>query len=55
MFQNNPAVIDMKNVGKKLLALNFFSGTPPKYRESAYTIYDLEKKSTAEINAYGRK
>mgnify|MGYP001394309912 FL=1 len=45
----------MKNVFKKLLALNFYSGSPLKYRESAYTIYELEKRLTAEVNGYGRK
>ena len=45
----------MKNVFKKLLALNFYSGIPLKYRESAYTVYELEKRLTAEVNGYGRK
>ena len=52
---NNPRVIEMKNVFKKLLALNFYSGSPLKYRESAYTIYELEKRLIAEVNGYGRK
>ena len=43
----------MKNVFKKLLALDFYSGTPLKYRESAYTVYELEKRLTAEINRLG--
>ena len=55
MSQNNPRVIEMKNVFKKLLALNFYSGSPLKYRESAYTIYELEKRLTAEVKGYGRK
>ena len=50
MYQNNLRVIEMKNVFKKLLALNFYSGSPLKYRESAYTIYELEKRLTAEVN-----
>ena len=53
--QNNVRVIEMKNVFKKLLALNFYSGSPLKYRESAYTIYELEKRLTAEVNGFGRK
>ena len=55
LSQNNPRVIEMKNVLKKLLAWNFYSGSPLKYRESAYTIYELEKRLTAEVNGYGRK
>ena len=55
LSQNNPKVIEMKNVFKKLLALNFYSGSPLKNRESAYTIYELEKRLTAEVNGYGRK
>ena len=39
LSQNNPRAIEMKNVFKKLLALNFYSGSPLKYRESAYNIY----------------
>ena len=55
LYQNNPRVIEMKNVLKKLLALDFYSGSPLKYRESAYTIYELEKRLIAEINGYGQK
>ena len=55
LHQTNPRVIEMKNVFKKLLALNFYSGSPLKYRESAYNIYELEKRLTAEVNGYGRK
>ena len=55
LSQNNSRVIEMKTVFKKLLALNFYSGSPLKYRESAYTIYELEKRLTAEVNGYGRK
>ena len=53
--QNNVRVIEMKNVFKKLLALNFYSGSPLKYRESDYTIYEFEKRLTAEVNGFGRK
>ncbi len=45
----------MKNLFKKLLALDFYSGSPLKYRESAYTVYELEKRLTAEVNSCGRK
>ena len=55
MSKNNPRVIEMKNVFKKLLALNFYLGSLLKDRESAYSIYELEKRLTAEVNGYGRK
>ena len=55
LSKNNPRVIEMKNVLKKLLALDFYSGSPLKYRESAYTIYELEKRLIAEINGYRQK
>ena len=55
LSQKNLRVIEMKNVFKKLLALNFYSGSPLKYRESAYTIYELEKRLVPEVNGYGRK
>ncbi len=45
----------MKIVFKKFPALNFYSGSPLEYRESAYIIYELEKRLTAEVNGYGRK
>jgi hypothetical protein len=55
MWHNNRKVIEMENKFKKFLALNFYSGRPLKYRESAEIIYELEKRLTAEVNGYGRK
>ena len=43
----------MKELLKTLLTLNFYKGSPLKYRESNYTLTELEKRLTAEINRLG--
>lgn len=40
--------LDMKAFLRNLLALNFYDGSPLKYREASYTIAELEKRLTAE-------
>ena len=43
----------MNKLLKKLLTLNFYKGSPLKYREANYTLNELEKRLTAEINRLG--
>jgi hypothetical protein len=38
---------------KTLLKLNLYKGSPLKYREANYTLNELEKRLTAEINGLG--
>ena len=38
----------MKALLKNVLALNFYKGTPLKYRETLYTIAELEKRLMSE-------
>ena len=43
----------MNKVLKMLLALNLYKGSPLKYREANYTLNELEKRLTAEMNRLG--
>ena len=43
----------MNNLLRTLLKLNFYKGSPLKYREANYTLHELEKRLTAEINRLG--
>ena len=43
----------MKKLFKTLLTLNLYKGSPLKYREANYTLNELEKRLTAEINRLG--
>ena len=43
----------MTKLLKTLLMLNLYKGSPLKYRESNYTLTELEKRLTAEINRVG--
>jgi hypothetical protein len=41
---------------KKMLKIDITPGTPMlKYRESNYTLAELERRLTAEINGYGTR
>ena len=42
----------MKKIFKNLLKLNFYNGIPLKYREANYTLSELEKRLSAEINRH---
>jgi hypothetical protein len=43
----------MNQLLKMLLRLNLYKGSPLKYREANYTLNELEKRLTAEINRLG--
>ena len=43
----------MNNLLKALFTLNLYKGSPLKYREANYTLNELEKRLTAEINRIG--
>ena len=44
----------MTKILKNIFKLNFYTGTPLKYRESNYTLSELEKRLVAEVNGYRR-
>tara|TARA_X000001316_G_C902211_1_gene20051 strand:- start:67 stop:201 length:135 start_codon:yes stop_codon:yes gene_type:complete len=39
---------------KKAFSINMYSGNPLRYRESNFTIAELEKRLVAEVNGYKR-
>ena len=43
----------MNHFFKTLFTLNLYKGSPLKYREANYTLNELEKRLTAEINRLG--
>ena len=43
----------MNKLLETLLRLNLYKGSPLKYREANYTLNELEKRLTAEINWLG--
>ena len=43
----------MNKLLKTLLRLDLYKGSPLKYRESNYTLNELEKRLTAEIKRPG--
>jgi hypothetical protein len=43
----------MNKLLKTLLRLNLYKGSPLKYREANYTLNELEKRLTAEVNRLG--
>ena len=42
----------MKKFFKNLLSFSLYDGTPLKYRESNYTIAELEKRLISEVNGF---
>ena len=42
----------MYNIIKNILKLDFYTGKPLKYRESNYTLAELEKRLVAEVNGF---
>ena len=45
----------MKCLLKKLLSFNIYSGKPLKYRESNYTLSELERRLNSEVNGFRNK
>ena len=44
----------MIKILKDIFKLNFYTGRPLKYRESNYTLAELEKRLVSEVNGYRR-
>lgn len=42
----------MKNILNKIFAIDLYAGKPLRYRESQFTIAELEKRLIAEVNGY---
>lgn len=42
----------MTKILKDIFKLNFYTGRPLKYRESNYTLAELERRLIAEVNGF---
>ena len=40
---------------KKLFSINLYTGNPLRYRESQFTVAELEKRLTAQVNGFSQK
>ena len=45
----------MRKFFKNLLSLNFYNGQPLRYRESQFTVAELERRLVAEVNGFKKQ